>query len=341
MGAQATVGPRLMRALADTEVLPGALEARVGDRRIEGSSVDEVRHKLATALYERIHAGRPDQEGTGPRSLRDAATEALLAGATPHATTRVRSRRLASEDGTAVVELDGVRVRVPEGQVVDVPVPRADATCPADARAGDTGGDGAVGREVLVELASVRAALSPGFFLVDGSLGRPTGRPLLRVYLHIAAVDHAPAVWRAVLTRLEAAEVPYRAKISSSPLLFPRRDALVVYLPPGSWHAVDEVIAAGTGTGLLGAETSPFTHELAPGIGVAWEPEDDRPGRRGMSFGEHRTMAVATGLVGHALPEASGSREEAVAAALTEAGVDPLRPGRGLRSPEFHRREVA
>jgi hypothetical protein len=142
--------------------------------------------------------------------------------------------------------------------------------------------------------------------------------------------------------------VRYRAKVTSGMRLFPRRDGLVVYLGPDAWYAVDQVVAAVEGMPGLGTETSPFVRRLAPGVGAAWEPDDPRPGKRGLSFGEHRCQAVAEALVGIAVrgegsreaaadgsreAAADGSREAAIAEAFFNAGVDPLMPARNLGSP--------
>ncbi|WP_449066688.1 T3SS effector HopA1 family protein, partial [Planomonospora algeriensis] len=70
---------------------------------------------------------------------------------------------------------------------------------------------------------------------------------------------------------------------------------------------------------------------LGPGVGWAWEPQDRRPGMRGMSFGEHRSHAVAAGLLAHA--EQGGDRDEAVREALRAAGVEPGAVHRNIGSP--------
>ncbi|AGP61345.1 hypothetical protein M271_49920 [Streptomyces rapamycinicus NRRL 5491] len=220
-----------------------------------------------------------------------------------------------------VLLLDGVKVAVPQEHCApEVPI--------------TTG-------LLSVRLPAMRPRLSPGFFLADGSRGRRAATPVLRVYVNIQQVHAAPAVWGAVLTVLEDAHAVYRAKVSSAPDLFPRRDALVVYLPPESWGAVATVASAVAGLPGVGTDTSPFTHQLAPGVSIAWEPEDRRPGQAGMSFGEHRASAVAEGLAAEAaVTRTSGvrgelSRERAVAKALTDAGIDPGQPARNTGSPDI------
>jgi hypothetical protein len=212
---------------------------------------------------------------------------------------------------SAVVRLSGIRVLVPAAGIVG-------------ARDGEA---------AQVRLPAVLPTVSPGFLMVGGSRGsgRSAGS-LLRVYLHLTAPDAAPVVWGAVLNRLEGRGVTYRAKVTSARKLFPRRDAMVVYLGPDSWDAVSDVRAAAMATGGLDAGVSAYAARLDAGVSLAWEPDDPRPGMRGMSFGEHRSQAIATGLVA-ASTDGSGDRYAAVAEALMAASVDPLRPFRNTTSP--------
>ncbi|GAA2462464.1 T3SS effector HopA1 family protein [Streptomyces lavendulocolor] len=294
--------------IAETE---NGLSARIGERTIEADSAVTLRDRLTMLIYECLHAGRPELSGGLPRTLRDADLERLLAQATPHPTTVRRTRLLGSDAEQAIVELDGLRVRVPM------------EICTEAASEG----------AVDVALQAVHPALSPGFFLADGSAGRPEGRELLRLYVHVTDSSYAPDVWYTILTALEATGAPYRAKISSSPLLYPRRDALVVYLGSEVLHVAEAVVQASAASPGLGSTVSPFTHELAPGLSCAWEPTDTRPGRSLMSFGEHRAAAVAEGLLNHVHAPTRSSRAEAVASALAQAGIDPRQPARDLVSP--------
>ncbi|MFD5516214.1 T3SS effector HopA1 family protein [Streptomyces sp. NPDC127066] len=329
---------RLADAIALVDVAPDCLSARIADREITADTPARLRDRLAVLVYEHLHAGRPEREESMPRTLRDARLERLLHEATPHRSTPYRARLRGLHENLPVVEIDGVRVCLPAaGPGTAVPPGASVATEELREAAARSAADGDA--YVDVSLPAARPALSPGFFLADGSLGRPAYGAVLRLYTHVTAAVHAPGVWRAVLTALEAAEVPYRAKISSSPLLYPRRDALVVYLGADALHAVDTVRDAVDGLPGLAPQTSPFTDEIAPGFAAAWEPEDDRPGHRAMSFGEHRSAAVAAGLTAHRLTPSHPSAAAAVAAALTEAGVDPAHPARSPGRPHADRRK--
>lgn len=330
------LAPRVREAIKDVDVDPDARTARVGDREVTAKTAPDLVFALAYHIYEHVHCGRSSDRRPRRRDLRDPAVEAGLFAATPHRTTTVPVRPVGlAREGAVPVLIDGVRVLAPPDALVAEALPAGGAPV------------------VRLRLAAARPALSPGFFLADSSRPRSTDGPVLRVYLHLTSIDDAPLVWGSVLRRLEAAGAGYRAKICSAAEALPRRDGMVVYLGPGEWGAVDVVLEATAGLP-LGAATSPFTEELAPGVAIAWEPDDNRPGRSEMSFGEHRAMAVAEGLItaGRADAPASGAgappdgpttgvhvttREAAVAAAMRGYGIDPRRPARNFSSPPLAR----
>ncbi|MGX4692313.1 T3SS effector HopA1 family protein [Streptomyces sp. JNUCC 63] len=325
---------RLADAITLVDLAPDCLSARIADREITADTPAQLRDRLAVLIYEHLHAGRPEREESMPRSLRDWQLERLLHEATPHRSTPHRARLCGLHENLPVVEIDGIRVCIPEAAAAPGAVASPALSVAGDLReiaARSATADGDI--YVNVYIPAARPALSPGFFLADGSLGRPAKGAVLRLYTHVTEAGHAPGVWRTVLTALEEARAPYRAKISSSPLLYPRRDALVVYLGADALHAVDTVREAVHDVPGLGAQTSPFADEIAPGFAAAWEPDDNRPGHRAMSFGEHRSAAVAAGLTAHRLTPTHPSVAAAVAAALAEAGVDPAHPARSPGRP--------
>ncbi|MGY0056089.1 T3SS effector HopA1 family protein [Streptomyces sp. LZ34] len=349
----------------------GAPDVWLEERPIPGDTAREVRLALATALYERWHAGmalEPNVPTRLPR--RDHAFEARLVAATPHANTPVEAvaHTTAPPGGPLTVELGRVRVSLPP-EAVPGPVRAAfeavtptavtpTATTPTAAtptaaaaaggrrpgeqrtaegrpRSGRRGRHDA-GARVVAELPAVRPALSPGFLLVDGVDGRPAAgadRELLRVYVHLRYPDAAPRVWGALLTQLAARSVPYRAKVLSRPWAYPRRDAIVVYLDADRADVVFPLAAAVRRLPGIGADTSVFARRLLPGVAVAWEPRDARPGWRGQSFGQHRAAAVAEGVVRHAAdPERTALARE-IADSLHSAAADPAEPARNHSSP--------
>ncbi|WP_335934752.1 T3SS effector HopA1 family protein [Streptomyces sp. PTD5-9] len=313
--AEGPLAPAILRILEETVVDDSATGALVGGREVTADDPRALRAALASAFYRRHHMGRTDEETPAPRSPRDTALEARLLAAMPHRHLTRTVELLGDGDETGVpVLLEGVRVTVARERVDTVRT--------------------ASGDRARVRLDAARPAVSPGFFLCEGTVpARVRATGTLRVYLHVTGPEAAPGVWAAVLRLLEEERLPYRAKIASSRTGYPRQDACVVYLGPESWDAAELIARAARDLPGLGPAVSAFVRELAPGVGAAWEPDDGRPGMRRVSFGEHRAAAVAAGLTEHAQEPAARSRTRAVHDCLLEAGVDPADPARNLTSP--------
>ncbi|ARP73117.1 hypothetical protein LK07_28775 [Streptomyces pluripotens] len=309
------LAPGILRILVNTTVAAGATAATAGGRNVTADDPRALRAALAEELYRRHHMGRTDEETPAPRVLRDTALEARLLDAMPHRhLTRIVEPAGEGDDRHVPVLLDGVRVTMARERVDPTRI-RADG-------------------RLSVRLDAARPALSPGFFLCEGTVpARARSTATLRVYLHVTELEAAPGVWSAVLGLLETERLPYRAKIASSRNGYPRQDACVVYLGPESWGAAELLADAARDLPGLGGNVSDFVRRLAPGVGAAWEPADDRPGMRRVSFGEHRAAAVASGLVSHAEDPAGRSLHEAVRDSLVEAGIDPADPAHNAASP--------
>ncbi|WP_066371470.1 T3SS effector HopA1 family protein [Herbidospora mongoliensis] len=301
--------PLLDRVRIDSDLTT----ATVDDREVTADNPKSLRAALANALYDVLHAGRAAQDGPRPKTIRDPAFERELRAVVPHESSSLLARPEPGLPG--VVRLGAVRVRVPDdrlGEEVETP-------------------NGPARR---VDLPSVLPAASPGFLFVNGSRGGDTQSPgHVRLYVSARDADAAPPLWAAVLTALESSGVPYRAKVLSARDLHPRRDAVVVYLGAQGWHVVPDVAEKAIATGLTGPDVSDYVAPLGPGAGWAWEPQDDRPGWRGLSFGEHRSRAIAAGLMTHA--ERGGDRDQTVDDALAEAGIAPGALHRNSGSPSL------
>jgi type III HopA1-like effector protein len=301
----------LVEASHSVDIDPVRLTARFGDHLVSAGSSAELRNKLASTLYDVLHVGRGKPASHRPRYLRDEDFEDQLRSAVPHAHTLALASIVdqSPATGTTIVELEGVRVRLGVSGTV---------------RAGQC---------VLIKVDCVRPLLSPGFVLVEGSAGNGLADgPILRVYLHLTDARHAVRLWSTVLGRLELLAVPYRAKITSTRAGLPRRDGLVIYLGSQAWHAARDVTAAVAGLPGVGPATSLYANPLGPGVATAWEPDDPRAGFRGRSFGEHRSLAVAAGLLAHA-QDPSTPLAAGLTTALTAANIDPARPFRNTTSP--------
>ncbi|MGW2325560.1 T3SS effector HopA1 family protein [Streptomyces sp. NPDC001700] len=311
--------PGLAAVLDAVTLSPDGLRADVAGRSLSADTGRRLRQELIGAVYETFHVGHVFDEER-PRSFRDARLEERLAACTPHTTTPVPAVPYRpGDDGTKdsrIAVVRGIRLRLPD--------------------------DVAYADDGTVRLPAARPGLSPGFFLVDGSRGTVEPGPVLRVYLHLDDPDEAERLWGATLRHLEDAAVRYRAKVTSSPRLFPRRDGLVVYLGHGARGVLPGLVAAVRQPAKAGRSdlASSFAKNLAPGVAIAWEPRDERPGRQGMSFGQHRAAAVVDALFDAVESAAESAAKdtspgEFLVRRLKEANVDPAAVYRNVDSPDI------
>lgn len=296
---------RIARELHDIRVDAARHIAVVGDREISAQGRAELETRLAADLYAVLHAGLRGLD-TGEDFLnRDRWLEDALAESAPHRGTPITAVLCETSEEDLVVEWDGVRVRLPRNTAVAAMLPLP-------------------GNAIRLHVPPVRPGLSPGFLWVAGSRLPEPVSSLLRVYVHLTEPRAAVGAWRTILRELEDAAVPYQAKVLSRAGQYPRRDAVVVYLPQSSADAAALVADAVRTEPSLGEDTSVFTERLAPGVATAWEPVDTRFGFSGLSFGQHRCRVLA-----HALLESAVSgrpRELEVVSAFLEAGIDPGKP---------------
>ncbi len=277
---------------------------------------------LTTWLYGVVHVGNPQAFAT-EAVLADADFEQLLRATVPDPGLRVPVRPVADRPG--LVELHRVRLTV------------ASSTGSMTASAPGSGPARAGSLPSLPSLVipSHRPRLSPGFYMLvaDTPDSGATGAPeLVRYYSPQQDPATAVAVWAQIVEQLRAHGGPFRTKILSRRRAYPRRDAIVVYAPadddiPG---LLAPVLAAHDVTDLPG---SPLCAPATPGLFVADEPMDPRPGQHRRSFGEHRCTAIAEAVM--AVLDSAGSVD--LAAALTEAcvvaNIDPDDVSRNLQRP--------
>lgn len=309
--AEFALSPRLRTVIDDIEVSDDGLAAQVGPQTVSAEYPREMVRVLAEAIYNVHHAGQ--KMSAVPSRLRDRDVEDVLHSVTPHRTTwaQVQFLRAANDDagnGQALVYYRGVRVWVP-----------VESLGPDEVAPGD---------ELTIPFPAVRPAVSPGFFLTEGSVGWTRGAQVMRLYLHVPTVDAAVVAWRAVLEHLEDTATPYRAKVLTAAEFYPRRDSMVVYLEDTAPAMAKELVARVSSLGVLAEETSAFARCLGPGAATAAEPRDPEPSFRGLSFGQHRATLLATALL--AARGDLSRRKKEVFAMFTQHGADPAAPDRNL-----------
>lgn len=278
---------------------------------------------LALFLYRVLHTRNTTSLSpvTG-RSLRDPKLEARLVDATPHHTSRAIARRLPDNGDTGdqhvLLKLEGLRVYTPR----------------ATLSGAGTGGGTAEGDLVEAQIPSMRPAVSPGYFMVDSSLGPGgAGGSLLRLYISLADPDEASKVWHDLLVALEESRTPYRAKICSQPEQYPRSDAIVVYLSETSRGLTRVVTDRMAACGGLGGPLSQFASPIASGVAAAWEPRDPRPSFTGLSFGQHRSLLTAVAARDVATGATSAPLDVALKASFDEGGVSSASLACGTSDP--------
>lgn len=286
---------------------PGRASATVDGHLVEAEDAAELRRELATWIYQILHAGQPPNQPDLPFHSRDRHFESRLVEALTHQWSTVRLPLLALADETAVVLREGVRVRILRERILG----------PSEPEPGST---------VAVRIPAHRALLSPGFLFVDGTRTSASAASILRMYAHVRDAEAAVDVWRRILPCLEDSGAPYRIKVLSTPVLYPRRDALVVYLDGAAAAVVPQVIGRLRGMPELGEETPAFAEQLAPGLSIAWEPADPRREYRGLSFGQHRAH-VLTDVLFEAM-DSGDLLEDVVHRRFAEANIDPTNASR-------------
>lgn len=308
----------LLDKLDQVEIAADGASAMVGGRAVEAVGTRELLRLLAEALYEFLHSGQEEKKSL-PFRTRDTEFERELGAVVPHKKTVALGVLRSAEEvrnGSPVVlvERDGVKVWMPKDAV-------------------RVGGGQVPGDVVKLDVSPLRPAVSPGFFVVDGARPSYSREAVLRVYLHITDSACAVAVWSVVLGLLEHHRAAYRAKVLSSKLLYPRRDALVVYLESDSWWVATVLRDAVSGMAGIGRETSSFAERLGPGVATAWEPTDQRSGMRGLSFGQHRAHVLARALLDTV--KGTSPLAEVIRLRFIEAEIDPGNPARNHGSVDY------
>ncbi|MFD3935835.1 T3SS effector HopA1 family protein [Streptomyces sp. NPDC058611] len=186
------------------------------------------------------------------------------------------------------------------------------------------------GHEVSVRFPPDRPYRYPGWYLAIGDKGMPRHgeRPVVRLYYTPRDPSAAAGLLRALTGGLCTARIPYQLKAANHPEGYERRDALVLYLYRDDWRRYErELVDIHREHVNELRDTGPcLALELGKGWWLADEPEQ-RQGRL-MSFGQHRCLLVAEGLLtawkdGHTTVT---GRLHAIKTRYREEGLDPARP---------------
>ena len=279
-----------------------AIDAELDEPRRRRRLVASLREELYASFYcpgrpVEARSGEPEPTSPDPWLLMELAEANAGRGSWEPGWTVVRL-----DDDEVVVEKDGLRARA----------------AVADCR----GGDEAIGPGAALSLRLPKELpqLSPGFYTVVGDTpsSSPSGA-VVRVYWNVDATV-ASALVHALVSRLNAATVPFRLKVGDHPFRLDRCDAAVLYLDELAYRRADGTISdvAGALAGRLLPQVPAFTLPYAPGVALA---EDDGDGE---SFGTRLCGLLADGIVTmHERRVADPDAQlDAVADRFAAAGVD-------------------
>ena len=213
------------------------------------------------------------------------------------------------EGGWELRDIEGSQARIYRGGLL--------VSADLSACRGTEESDPRVGEAVEVKIGKELPAISPGFYLALGDApGRYPG-PVVRIYWNVNP-RNAVVLMRMATLALNEAEVPFHLKILDHPMAYGRCDAAVLYVPRRHWERLAWAIKDVCQSLSLEQGVPAFTKRLAPGVGLAEDPET------GDSFGLHRCLFLAEAVV-----EAESRPESAAAIAcerLEASGINIRNP---------------
>ena len=183
----------------------------------------------------------------------------------------------------------------------------------------------ATGTVVSVFVPNESAAAQTGFFFVYGETLSDVWdeHNLLRFYFHVTP-EVAPELLAYLTGALNRRLAPFKMKTLSEPGLYPRTDAMVLYLAKRYYDVAVRIVREmpyEIGR-RLGSSTPLFTLPVQPGVGCAEDPNT------GESFGMNRCRLTAEGIVDawRKGKNATDDRLKAIAGRFSQEGFDLDRP---------------
>lgn len=157
-----------------------------------------------------------------------------------------------------------------------------------------------VGDSVAIRMPKNR--VQNGFYMAVGNvksnrLDDSEGQPVtVRIYFNLTP-EGAVAVMGSLTRQLNEKAIPFSFKVLYNPKDYGRHDSGVLYFDKSDYEAVRQPLQAvyGENESHFQPEVPLFTMQLAPGLGLAEEP--DRKFAAQESFGMNRCQIVANGLL--------------------------------------------
>jgi hypothetical protein len=232
---------------------------------------------LQTAIYDEAYC-RELGSRTEPTAHAVSLVEALSAANAGHARW---------ESGWSLAQ------RMPDGSVLARKGDLAHVFPPGEIAPAGQGGAPVAGAPLHVLFARESRTQQPGFYVANGETPAPFGADsrMTRIYWHIAEEGAVPLT-RAVTTRLNRYQVPFRFKTLAYGGVYTRADAAVLYFAARYYQIVARLlpaIRAEVGSHLRPA-TPLLTKRLYDGVGLAEDPAT------GESFGMSRSRLIAQAI---------------------------------------------
>jgi HopA1 effector protein family len=177
-----------------------------------------------------------------------------------------------------------------------------------------------------------------GFYMAVGNAGLQGEEAMVRVYFNFTP-EGAVAVMAGLTERLNQRGIPFSFKALYNPVDYQRYDAGVLYFGKTDYELVRQIVANvyQQNQSIFKPEIPLFTLELAPGLGLAEEP--DKKFGSEESFGMNRCQIIANGLL-MAWQQGDNSatgRMAAISEQFSGLGIDWQRPYLNADSEDVYR----
>ena len=196
----------------------------------------------------------------------------------------------------------------------------------------------------LVAIRMPKNLVQNGFYMAVGNLGSQSQvesesqSGVVRVYFNFTS-EGAVGVMASLTEKLNQVAVPFSFKVLYARDYYDRCDAGVLYFDKDNYELVRQVLSDvyGENKSYFKSEIPLFTMELAPGLGLAEEP--DRKFASQESFGMNRCQMIANGLL-KAWQQGDNSTEGRMRGILEQfslLGIDLQRPYLNANSEDVYR----
>jgi len=192
-----------------------------------------------------------------------------------------------------------------------------------------------VGDSVAIQMP--KNLVQNGFYMAVSNVASESHENLVRVYFNFSP-EGAVMVMGSLTRRLNAIPIFFHFKVLYNPDDYKRYDSGVLYFEKGNYEVVQQVLEAvyAENQSHFQPEVPLFTMQLAPGLGLAEEP-DQKFGVQ-ESFGMNRCQIVANGLLEawYQGDESIEGRMQAIIKQFFSLGIDLQRPYVNANSEDIY-----